>query len=322
MNHESEDILRFDLFPDIQPSLLNSVDIAKYAELGCLVSDFDSDRLKPASYEMRFLGELHYWDTEDGERNEKRKIVVSEGEEVELPRNSITYLLLQEEFCLPQYIAARFNLSIGIVHKGLLLGTGPLVDPGFSGRLLIPLHNLTDQNHVLIGGEGLIWVEFTKVSQHAYWREKDEEKPDNLVLFPPRKNSLSAHQYFQKSGVWGGGVVGAFKGELKKAVSAAEGAKKKVKSLRSFGFVAALVLVVAVFTLIVAAVPLVRDALKAYQEAEIMLLEAEESLEKANAILNETRKERRDFHEKLIELMGEPESPLDARNGRPQVRPE
>ena len=50
---------KFDPFAeDIQPALLNSVDIKRYADAdkGCLIEDFDPERLKLASYKMRFLG--------------------------------------------------------------------------------------------------------------------------------------------------------------------------------------------------------------------------------------------------------------------------
>lgn len=50
------------------------------------------------------------------------------------------------------------------MHRGLLLGTGPIVDPGYWGKLCIPLHNLTDEDHRILQHEGLIWIEFTKTS--------------------------------------------------------------------------------------------------------------------------------------------------------------
>ena len=57
---------------------------------------------------------------------------------------------------LPNYIAVQFNLRITHVHRGLLLGTGPLVDPGFHGKILIPLHNLTSEKYIIRADEGLI----------------------------------------------------------------------------------------------------------------------------------------------------------------------
>ena len=58
----------------------------------------------------------------------------------DLAPNSIAFVALEPCFRIPEYMALRFNLKIKHIYKGLLLGTGPLVDPGFSGKLFIPLH--------------------------------------------------------------------------------------------------------------------------------------------------------------------------------------
>jgi hypothetical protein len=107
---------------------------------------------------------------------------------LQLPQNSITYLLLGTTFRLPNYIAARFNLTIREIHRGILLGTGPLVDPGFEGRLLIPLHNLTDNEYRVDLGEPLVWVEFTKLSFNEGWQSmQSAERRADFVPFPRRK---------------------------------------------------------------------------------------------------------------------------------------
>jgi hypothetical protein len=87
-------------------------------------------------------------------------------------------------FRLPEYIALRFNLRITHVHRGILLGTGPLIDPGFYGKLMIPLHNLTSNDYIFYGGEGLIWIEFTKLNMRKDWL-----KPTNIDP-PQRKGKL------------------------------------------------------------------------------------------------------------------------------------
>ena len=176
-----------DPLPDIEPALLNSLDIRRYVDLGCLLEgeSFDRQRLKPASYEMRFLEDLYDWQEKDG-RLGKRCREVSKGDRVTLVKNSISYLWTEERLRLPEYIAARFNLRIREVHKGILLGTGPLIDPGFGGRIFVPLHNLTDTDYVLTGGDGIIWVEFTKVSRNEYWLpNSDGERPEDLVSVRP-----------------------------------------------------------------------------------------------------------------------------------------
>ena len=232
-----------DPFPDIQPALLNSADIKLYMDKGCLIEPgrFDDKRMKPASYEMRFLGELYDWEEKEGQLQQRcRKIC--DDKFVTLPKNSISYLWTEEQLLLPEYIAARFNLRIRDVHKGLLLGTGPLIDPGFGGRILIPLHNLTDNDYILKGGDGIIWVEFTKVSKNDYWQPNDNntERPSDLIAFPSEKIIDNPHSYLNKAGVMcAGGVQSAFRGALERAQSVATKANKNVKSIRTWGFLGA-----------------------------------------------------------------------------------
>ena len=218
----------------IEPALLNSLDIRRYVNEGCLLEEksFDPKRMKPASYEMKFLGTLYDWELKDGKLERRRRKIV-EGQEITLSRNSISYLWIEERLRLPEYIAARFNLRISEVHKGILLGTGPLVDPGFGGRILIPLHNLTDNDYSLKGGQGIIWVEFTKVSKNCYWLLDQEgtERPSGLVEFPSRKTIDDPDAYLSKAQVVGG-VQSAFRGALDKANEAAANSKKDAADAR------------------------------------------------------------------------------------------
>lgn len=151
-----------DPFPQIQPSLLNSADIHDYIRMTGMLYPHDSDDLKSASYEAPIYWKCIVWD----EKGERRDLNLEEGkdEEVILKANSIALVQAKPHFRLPDYIALRFNLKIKHVHRGILLGTGPLVDPGFEGKLLIPLHNLTTNDYVFKRDEGLIWIEFTKTT--------------------------------------------------------------------------------------------------------------------------------------------------------------
>ena len=262
MTHEkwrNHQYYKVDPFAEIQPALLNSADIEKYVDKGCLIGpgDFDKKCLKKwASYEMKFLGKLYDWNSTDDERLEQRCRDVCSGNKITLHANSITYLWMKEELRLPQYIAMRFNLHIRHVHKGMLLGTGPLVDPGFFGSLLIPLHNLTNNDYDLIGGEGIIWVEFTKISKHLSWDQTENENGDDhpdLYPFPKTKDVVDPSVYFTKSCVYKkGGVQSAFKRSLDSARTSAQDAKKSAddarkeieqfnKQFRKFGWVATVI---------------------------------------------------------------------------------
>ncbi len=176
-----------DPLPAVPSSLLNGHDIFEYVRHTGMVCPFErefaSDKLKVASYQIGFLGDVY--ETDEGGTPLKSKKIVDNTPYL-LRKNSIAFIYLETVFRLPSYIAVRFNLQIKHVHRGLLLGTGPLVDPGFKGRLLIPLHNLTANDYIFIGGEGFIWVEFTKLPA----------PPPGGYSSPAEK---SAAQYFAKA---------------------------------------------------------------------------------------------------------------------------
>lgn len=191
-----------DPYPQIPPALLNSGDIWAYAVHPDVkfIEPFDPKRLKTASYEIACEGKVHAWKSVDSPIGETEKVEVdlTGGNTFTLKPNSIVFICLSAKFKLPNYLAVRFNLTITKVHQGLLLGTGPLVDPGFEGNLLIPLHNLTNQEVVLHADDMLIWVEVTKLSPD----QTDALHPAHQFVqttFPPLKKNLPASAYFKKA---------------------------------------------------------------------------------------------------------------------------
>ncbi|NTG16449.1 hypothetical protein G6L05_22105 [Agrobacterium rhizogenes] len=155
-----------DPFPDIAPSLLSADDIDKYVRITGLISPYHTgggknQRMKKASYEGR-IGDAAYKFDKKG----NLVPILTKGKALKVPANTIVFVETNLEFRLPNYIALRFNMAITHVHRGLLLGTGPLIDPGFWGKLCIPLHNLTNEDYEIPPDQGLIWVEFTKTTSN------------------------------------------------------------------------------------------------------------------------------------------------------------
>jgi deoxycytidine triphosphate deaminase len=154
-------------FEEIPPSLLSAEHIEKYVLKTGLIAPFflggdRKSRLKKASYEGRIGSKAYVFD----DKNELKPVLIPDKPLV-IPANSIVFVESDLDFRLPRYIALRFNLQIRHVHRGLLLGTGPLVDPGFWGKLCIPLHNLTNEDYEIPLDEGLIWIEFTKTTSDS-----------------------------------------------------------------------------------------------------------------------------------------------------------
>lgn len=167
-----------DPFPKVGEALLNSVDLLMYLLTVGIVEPFDVNKLKGVTYQCTFSGEAHRFNQDSGIME---KIKLDDTNELTLEKNSITYLKIAEKFHVPEYMVLRFNLSVSNAYKGLLLGTGPIVDPGFEGNLFIPLHNLTGNEYIIKKGAPLIRVEFTKLSRHIDWENKKKN------LFPKIK---------------------------------------------------------------------------------------------------------------------------------------
>lgn len=158
-----------DPFPKVGEALLNSVDLLMYLLTVGIVEPFDVNKLKGVTYQCTFSGEAHWFDLKTNRMEETN---LDDTKELTLEPNSITYLKIEEKFHVPEYMVLRFNLSVSNAYKGVLLGTGPIVDPGFEGNLFIPLHNLTGNRYIIKRGAPLIRVEFTKLSRHVDWNNK------------------------------------------------------------------------------------------------------------------------------------------------------
>ncbi|MBN8818386.1 MAG: hypothetical protein J0I80_06660 [Sphingomonas sp.] len=152
------------------------------------------DRLKKAAYEGRIGSKAYIYK----DKNCPERIFDSSTDEfLVVPRNSIVFVESDLDFRIPDFIALRFNLQIQHVHRGLLLGTGPLIDPGFWGKLCIPLHNLTDEDYEIPRDEGLIWIEFTKTTLSS--NATDKARPPQGGTTEPRKEHWDVEKFLHKA---------------------------------------------------------------------------------------------------------------------------
>ena len=147
-----------DPFPCVHGVLLNDY-IERYSQLMGLINTTDGtavrDHVEPAAYTLR-VGNSVYAD------GQERRL--APGEVIEIPSNGLVYVSTKEELRIPYYMIARMNLRVKQVYRGLLLGTGPQVDPGFRGHLNCPIHNLTDTVKVLEQDERLATIDFIKTT--------------------------------------------------------------------------------------------------------------------------------------------------------------
>lgn len=254
-----------DPFPKIKPSLLNSADIRSYVKVAGLIDPFYDEDLKSASYAAKIEGKCRYWDEDSKTFSEV--ILEKPGDKLILKPNAIAFVGIEPTFRLPDYIALRFNLKITHVYRGLLLGTGPLIDPGFVGKISIPLHNLTSNEYVFSFGEQLIWIEFTKTSElpiHSVLSKEDLDSYEgsrcrNYVQFNKKKTNKDLDFYISqalkgtphKSII--SSVPSAVNDAIKYATNAEESASKAEKStntIRNWGIASAVGIIIGVASLV------------------------------------------------------------------------
>lgn len=134
-------------------------------------SEFNDDYVKGASYYMTPDPNSNAWLFNNNGEKVYLKIsteIDNNGENLqyyEIPKNSLVFIRLHQIVRLPFYIIGRFNLQVTYAYKGLLLGTGPQVDPGFFDRFLnIPLHNFTNNVIKIYLYKPFVTIDFVRTS--------------------------------------------------------------------------------------------------------------------------------------------------------------
>lgn len=163
-------------------AVLRAEEIRRYVkEFELLIdpSDFTPKDLKGASYTMSPHPSEGWIIGSEGEHERLDVRENSRGRYYVVPRNSLVYIRLRETLRLPFYLIGRHNLKIDYVYQGLLLGTGPQVDPGYVGQIYIPLHNLTNQQVEIYIDESFVSIDFVRTGPLRL----EKGVPDSYVKF-------------------------------------------------------------------------------------------------------------------------------------------
>src|SRR5713226_8796709 len=162
--------------------LLLSDQIHELCQAGFIISHgYDRKYLRPASVTLT-IGESYI------DSNGRPQRLSKVGDSFVFKKNSIVYVSSSEELDLPYYIVARFNLRVHWVYDGILLGTGPQVDPGFRGTLSCPLYNLTNLDITIRRGEEFATIDFEKTT--SFLEGCDQSQKRELLSSPDKKDSI------------------------------------------------------------------------------------------------------------------------------------
>lgn len=245
--------------PDTR-GMLSADRIQFYVDKVRLIDPFNVENLKPASYALS-LGPSYQHEGTLHQLTSLQPTLV-------IPENSIVFVAMRESLRLPHYMAARFNLAIEHIYKGLLLGTGPQVDPGFQGVLSCPLHNISNQPIRIDLGEHLATIDFIKTTGiHEGKKELLESSKDEDELYSRREEIQGfagyPNQFFKREKRWVRPIL-AYPAGDRKVASSVHDLEEDIKEFRKIGLIGAAGLLL---SLVLAIGPLFVDVQNDLQDA-------------------------------------------------------
>lgn len=163
--------------------LNNEQIVAAYRKGDIVIEPFAEDQVQAATYDLR-VGE------QGATTSSKKVINIRENGYLLLnPGDFATVTALEIIRLGPQY-AARFGLRSKFARKGLIATTGPQIDPGYHGRLIIGITNLTPKPATLAYQDDFLSVEFHRLSEPS---TKPYSGPyqDKLTLGPEEIEAIT-----------------------------------------------------------------------------------------------------------------------------------
>ena len=146
-------------------------------EGGTLLKNADVQNVNGSSYDLS-LGD-QYW------QNGKKQTLDEDNGFIQLKRGDFVIVSSKEIAELPNDIAARFDLTVGLFCRGVILSNGPQVDPGFRGRLICSLFNLSNSTFDLKRDQHYSTLEFIKLSEPTTaYKGKYQGKEDIIDYLP------------------------------------------------------------------------------------------------------------------------------------------
>ncbi|HPG39096.1 MAG TPA: dCTP deaminase [bacterium] len=123
-----------------------------------IIKPFDEKQIQGATYDFR-VGE-------QGATTTTKKLVnIKENGYIIISPGDFGVITVLEEIKLSLQFCGRFGLRSKYARKGLLATTGPQIDPGYHGRLIIGVTNLTPKPITLSYKDDFVTLEFHRLEQ-------------------------------------------------------------------------------------------------------------------------------------------------------------
>ena len=128
-----------------------------------LIVPFKSEHLRGSSYDLT-IGDEYYI----GENNKRRPLTTERlrpSQSFTVPPHAICFILTEESINLPRDITAKISLRMTHIYEGMMLTSQPPFDPGYRGKVIIMLHNLSSSSVHFKQGERVATIEFSRLDE-------------------------------------------------------------------------------------------------------------------------------------------------------------
>lgn len=126
-----------------------------------LITPYEERLVQTCSYDMTFSGEYYYYSETDGDRVNIGKL--EDNESLYIPAESLCYVLTEESVNMPNDLTASISLSFGLIKKGVMLAAQPPYDPGYRGKTVALLHNLSNDDVKITKGDHILNIVFNEL---------------------------------------------------------------------------------------------------------------------------------------------------------------
>ena len=141
--------------------VLSKAKIIELCEKNELLKDYKKENIQSCSYDLR-LGSQYYYH----EKINSRKVNISkleDGDVLSIPPHAICYVITEETVNMPKNLTASISLSFGLINKGVMLAAQPPYDPGYKGKTVALLHNLSDESISIRRGDHILNMVFSEL---------------------------------------------------------------------------------------------------------------------------------------------------------------
>lgn len=146
--------------------VLTKYDIKELCKKKELIVGYEYQNIQSNSYDLRMGNQFYCYRYEDGDNINIRTLGFKTGDdEFEIPPDAICYVISEETLNMPLNLTAEITLAFGLIKKGVMFAKQPPIDPGYNGKIVALLHNLSNEPIKIRRGDHILSIVFYELKQ-------------------------------------------------------------------------------------------------------------------------------------------------------------